>query len=79
MGLFDRFKKKEKGLKINNIINENEKSYEIEYGTTRDGRLQVDFYDKSAKVGQLYDTTRLVVDNRPLILANQEVRNCIVS
>lgn len=41
--------------------------------------MQVDFYDKNAKVGQFYDTTRLVVDNRPIMLAGQEVRNCIVS
>lgn len=79
MGLFDRFKKKKKELENNNKLNEGEKGYEIEYGRTRDGRLQVDFYDKSAKIGQFYDTTRLVVDNKPLILANEEVRNCIVS
>ena len=79
MGLFDRFKKKKKELENNNKLNEGEKGYEIEYGRTRDGRLQVDFYDKSAKIGQFYDTTRFVVDNKPLILANEEVRNCIVS
>ena len=79
MGLFDIFKKKEKEPEIQNGLNEAQKSYEIEYKTTRDGRLQIDFYDKGTKFSQFYDTTRLVVDNRPIMLAGQEVRNCIVS
>lgn len=79
MGLFDRFKKKEKEPEIKKGLNQEQSSYEIEYKATRDGRLQVDFYDKGTKFSQFYDTTRLVVDNRPIILAGQEVRNCIVS
>lgn len=77
MGLLDMFKKKSPEMK--NEIQKPQKEYEIEYSTTKDGRLQIDFYDNKIKVGQLYDSTRLVVGNRPVVLANQAVQNCLVS
>lgn len=77
MGLFDRFKKnkQETDKKVDNIS----KDYEIKYGMSQDGRLQIDFYDRNIKVGQFYDTTRLIVDDKTVVLANQRVQNCIVS
>lgn len=77
MGLFDRFKKnkQETDKKVDNIS----KDYEIKYGMSQDGRLQIDFYDRNIKVGQFYDTTRLIVGDKTVVLANQRVQNCIVS
>lgn len=77
MGLFDRFKKnkQETDKKVDNIS----KDYEIKYGMSQDGRLQIDFYDRNIKVGQFYDTTRLIVGDKIVVLANQRVQNCIVS
>ena len=77
MGLLDMFKKK--SPEMERKTQKPQKEYEIEYSTTTDGRLQIDFYDNKIKVGQLYDSTRLVVGNRPVVLANQEVQNCLVS
>ena len=76
MGLFDVFKKKDNKSERENSFKK-EKDYEVNYSVTEDGRLQVDFYDES----KFYDTntTRLVVDNKSIILADQKVRNCIVS
>ncbi len=80
MGLFDIFKKKEKQIpEMPKEIQKQQKEYNIEYSTTTDGRLQIDFLDNKAKVGQLYDTTRLVVGNKPIALAYQAVQNCLVS
>ena len=75
MGLLDKLKKK------NNLQPENQikKDYDIQYGITRDGRLQVDFYDMQADFKQFYDTTRLILSQRPLNLAGKEVYNCLVS
>ena len=78
MGLFDRFKKKE-DLKTKSNVEEMRKNYEITYGITSDGRLQIDFYDMKSEIGQFYDTTRLIVGNNPVIFDNQAVQNCIVS
>ena len=77
MGLLDMFKKK--SPEMERKTQKPQKEYEIEYSTTTDGRLQIDFYDNKIKVGQLYDSTRLVVGNRPVVLANQEVQNWLVS
>lgn len=77
MGLLDMLKKKSPEMK--NETQKPRKEYEIEYSTTKDGRLQIDFCDNRAKVGQLYDSTRLVVGNKPVMLADQEVQNCLVS
>lgn len=81
MGLLDKFRKKTENVQpeINNKEEIDLKTFDIEYGTTTDGRLQVDFYDMQADFKQFYDTTRLIVSDNPLNLAGQEVYNCIVS
>lgn len=76
MGLFDIFRKKEAKEETKN---KKDKDYDVKYLETDEGRLQVDFYDKARKLGQLYDTTRLVIDNKSINLADQEVQNCMVS
>lgn len=60
-------------------LNNELKDFEIKYGITNDGRLQIDFYDMQADFKQFYDTTRLIVSDETLNLANQEVCNCMVS
>lgn len=80
MGLLDRFKKQ----KITNVEMPTQPNIEnrdnnVIFSTTNDGRLQVDYINKRHKFGQFYDTTRLIVDNYPLIIENREVQNCAVS
>lgn len=81
MGLFDRFRK-EKEQKEQPIIKEqvNELPFEVQFGETEDGRLQVDFYDNKADFKQFYDTTRLIANPQPLnSYGDKNVLNCIVS
>ena len=42
-------------------------------------KLQVEFLDTQANFKQFYDTTRLIVNTIPTIIANKEVYNCLVS
>lgn len=41
--------------------------------------MQIDFYDKFAGPRQFYDTTRLIVDPRPLVMNNKYILNGAVS
>lgn len=80
MGFLDRFKnKKSVEPSTNNTLQAEQLPFEVEFGVTCDGRLQVDFYDKNADFKQFYDTTRLIVNNSPLNIAGYSVQNCIVS
>ena len=81
MGLLDVFKKKHNVENIGENIERPQEQiqHQAEYGRTQDGRLSVDFYDETAKFGQLYDTTRLIVNERPLSLGERAVYNCMVS
>lgn len=79
MGIFEKFRKKQKETDLKEIENVEQKDFEVEYNMSDDGKLQIDFYDKKIKFGQDYDTTRLIVSNRPIILAGEKVSNCAVS
>lgn len=79
MKLFDIFKKRNE-----NIINEDNlyndaKIPNIDYATTREDKLQIDFYEEDVKLGQTYDTTRLVVDeDEPIYISDEKLYNCYV-
>lgn len=81
MGLFDFLKNKQKNVETQPSVQQNneQKSFNINYKWTRDGNLQVDFYDSIGKFGQFYDTTRLIVSQTPEIIANQCLQDCQVS
>lgn len=81
MGLLNKLRKKPENTqpKTNTKKEMDLKTFDVKYGTTTDGRLQVDFYDRQAEFKQFYDTTRLIVNDKPLNLAGQKVYNCIVS
>lgn len=76
MGFFDRFKRKDSH---SNKVSDKQLSSNIQYSMTSDGRLQIDFYDENADFKQFYDTTRLIINTKPLIMADHEIYNCIVS
>ena len=42
-------------------------------------KLQVEFFDPKADFKQFYDTTRLIINKKPLIMSDKEVYNCLVS
>ena len=77
MGLFERFKKVKGEPKKQNV--EQELPFEVSFSTNQNGTFQVDFYDKFPKPRQFYDTTRLIVDPRPLVMNNKYVLNGAVS
>lgn len=79
MGLFDRFKKKEKNAHQGEEQRRQELPFDVQFSMTNDGRLQVDFYDKQVKFGQFYDTTRLIADLQQFYLGGIPVHNCLVS
>lgn len=79
MGIFNKKKEQEPEIERKNQPSVEQKDYEMKFNRTREGRFQVDFYDKKAKSDQFYDTTRLVVDSKPLFIENQAVQNCAVS
>ena len=69
MGIFN-FKKKEKNRTIQTPQN-NDKCYSI---TNNEGRLEIEYIDKNPKVGQIYDTTKLIIDGM-----NENLANCRIS
>lgn len=77
MGFLDLFKKG-KNIQSNQpeIV---EEPFNIKYGINKNGKLQVEFYDKNAAFKQFYDTTRLIIDDKAVTLAGEEVQNCKVS
>ena len=77
MGLFDRFKKSKK--EDTQVSTEQQLPFEVEFNTTTDGKLQVDFYDKQADFKQFYDTTRLIVNPVSINMGENQVLNGAVS
>ena len=75
MGLFDKLKKQKEPVEEN----KQDMPYSIQYHVTKDGKLQVEFYDKKADFKQFYDTTRLVVDTLPKRVANHTIYEALVS
>lgn len=76
MGFFNRNKKKEIQTPINR---EYKQQSNIEYNLTKDGKLQIDYYDAGSKVGKMYDTTRLIIDNVATKLNNRTISKGLVS
>jgi len=68
MGLFDVFKGKNKrndAPTFNTVNQEAEKKFESEFKSTKDGKLQLDFLDKTND-SKSYDTTRILLDGQPI-------------
>lgn len=79
MGIFDKFKKEQKTIK-KEIIQEEKIPYNIEKNITRDGKLQIDFYDRTVnKFKEFYDTTRIVIGENTEIVGGYEVQKALVS
>lgn len=76
MGFFDRFKKS-KDTMTNNKQEVNQLPFDIKYSQTCDGELQVEFRYSNFK--RFYDTTRLIISERPLNIEGYEVYDCKVS
>ena len=77
MGLFDRFKKNKK---VENTVQQEKKSPEkITFEMRKDGYLQVEFYDEDAEFKKFYDTTRLLINEEPVVMAGHTVYNGSVS
>ena len=64
MGLLDMFKKKEKNVAQNMIVEQPKSPYTIKQRINSDGKLQIDFTDKNADFKQFYDTTRLIIEGK---------------
>ena len=80
MGLLDIFKRKENNIpKVNYEPRVEQQPSNVNLKPTKDGRLQVDFYDSEAEFRKFYDTTRLIVKGIPLNIEGQEVYECEVS
>lgn len=82
MGFLDRFKKQEKkattvapDIRTPQKRNDNQ----IEYSSTEDGRLVVQLMENNPKLGQFYDTTKLIIDNKKVELEGNYLQNCMVS
>ena len=77
MGLFDRFKKNKK---TENIIQQEKSSPDkITFKMRNDGCLQVEFYDEGAEFKKFYDTTRLLINEEPVVMAGHAVYKGSVS
>lgn len=80
MSFLDIFKKKQgKEAMDNNTQQVEQLTFDVEYSSTSNGNLQVEFYDKNADFKKFYDTTRLIVDRKPLDMEGHQVYNCAVS
>ena len=77
MGFFDKLKKNSKQNIENN--REEQLSFDIEYSSTSNGNLQVEYFDKDINFKKFYDVTRLVIKREPLNIENHQVYNCAVS
>ena len=53
--------------------------FDIQYNQNEDGNLQIDFQNNNPDFKKFYDTTRLIVDRRPLNIEGHQVFNCAVS
>ncbi len=81
MGIFsDIFRKKEKAQTPQEQLQQPTEDYEVNIGTTSEGRKVIEFYDNSPRsIDRFYDTTRLVIDKEPICLGNRTFSNCYVS
>lgn len=70
MELFSIFKRNKE---VREQPRQEEKTYDIRYGMFENGDMQIEFEDKRPKVGQTYDTTRLVISKNPFRLANDAI------
>lgn len=71
MGFFNRKKRQEPQKPMQRRMNP--PAVRIERSWTKSGDLQIDFIEAKPKVGQFYDTTRLVLNMDPEIMAKKEV------
>lgn len=80
MGLFDRFRNKNKpdAVKVDRQPVE-QLPFEVKFSQFTNGNLQVDFYDKNSDFNKFYDTTRLIIRRQPLNIEGHRVYNCAVS
>ena len=80
MGLLDKFRKKQPEKdQIHEEDNNKEFLRNAKFSMTKDGRLQVDFYDREADFRQFYDVTRLIASIDTINLDGHPVHNCVVS
>lgn len=78
MGLLDIFKKKEKTIPQSQP--QNKSPYNIKQSYINQGRyLLTDVCEARPKVGQFYDTTRVIVDRIPETINNKQLYKCLVS
>lgn len=83
MGLLDRFKKnKQKEMPTaekSAMEMKNVRPYEIRYQRMKNGNLQIDYLEKRVDPNKFYDTTRFIVDPRPLDMSGHQIYNGAVS
>ena len=80
MGIFDRFKKKEK--ETEKVSDKSQEPYVNmpAFRTISDGRLQAEYYNGDATQREFYDTTKLTIDtNHILDIGGQHLYNCVVA
>jgi len=82
MGLFDFFKNKDKSAeKIDTTSSHSptQVPFDIEFSSTSNGNLQVEFFDNEADFKNFYDITRLILSRQPFDIEGHPVYNCAVS
>ena len=80
MGIFSRlFKKKDNQENEMPTMAENINPNDIRITITKEGWLQIDYYNNKGRVGALNDSTRLVVTNTSEHLAQRYIPKCLVS
>lgn len=72
-------------FKMKNQINHAEptnqikRAYSIHMSHTKDGRLQIDFQDNKTDMKHFYDTTRLIVNDKPIQIGQYTIYDCDIS
>lgn len=83
MGLLDKMFRKREDIKEKNTHIETqaktEKRHKIDMGMNKDGSYFFQYHNSNAKLGQIYDTTRVVIKNEPKIVEESTVYECLVS
>ena len=80
MGIFSKlFKKKNNQENEMPVMAENINPNNIRITITKEGWLQIDYYNNEGRVGALNDSTRLVVTNTSEHLAQRYIPKCLVS
>lgn len=57
---------------------QNELPYQYSISTTEDGKTRVEFLDKSNERNQYYNTTSLIIDNKPIYINGCPIHRCNV-